>query len=166
MSGIFLIAVGVLWVGILVALAWSIGKRVRYPFGPLLGMLLFFGLLPLPVADELFAKHQIDALCREGAVLKIDENRIKGRRIQLAFDPSNANVPGVAVPVIYTKIHFLDAETGETLGSYGRYNVTGGLLIRTLGISESNSPLLGRSYCSAGEGSRQMATRFGFQIIN
>ena len=47
MSGIFLLAIAVVWVGILVALAWSIGKRVRYPFGPLLGMLLFFEGLEL-----------------------------------------------------------------------------------------------------------------------
>ncbi len=126
---------------------------------------VFAALLVLPFADELIAGRQFEALCRDGAVLHIDKERIKGRKIKLAFNPSNDLVPGMLVPVLQTKVHFTDAETGELLGSYGKYTAKSGFLIRIIGFSPS-TPLAMRSYCAPSEGSQETAARFGFQIIN
>lgn len=123
-------------------------------------------VLPLPVADEIVAGIQLESVCREGAVLKIDAQKISGRRVKLGAEPLNAPVSGVAVPVSYSKHVFRDADTGEELGSLGWYTVKGGWLIRTLGISESDSPMWIRSYCAPKEGEHEAAARLGFQIIN
>ena len=168
MSGLFLLAIVGLWMWFAfktskVAGSWIAQGRWRWP----VAALLFVVLLPLPVADELVAKHQINALCREGAGLRIDEQRIKGRRVRVAYEPLNAEVPGVAIPVTFSKLVLRDADTGEDLGSRGHYVVKGGWLIRTLSFSESSSPLTTESYCApGGEGAHEAAARLGFKIIN
>jgi hypothetical protein len=131
-----------------------------------LGLIVFAVLLALPLADEIVAVHQVETVCREGAVLKVDAKKIEGRRVVVASNPLNAPVPGVTVPVTYSKLVMRDADTGEELGSRGSYVITGGWLIRSLSISESNSPMVIRSYCAPAENAYQAASRLGFQIID
>lgn len=119
-----------------------------------------------PIGDEIVASVQLESVCRDGAVMKIDEQKIKGRRVKVASEPLNAPVPGVAVPVTYSRLVMRDAETGEILGSRGRYVVKGGWLIRTLSISESDSPLFVRSFCAPAGDVEQVASRLGFEIID
>lgn len=167
MIGLIFLSVLGLW---LIATHWIALFATRKLRG-LWRALAYVAALPLvyllPVADEIVAERQIERLCREGAVLKIDAQKIKGRRVKLSFEPSNADVPGIAVPVTYTKVVYRDAQTGEELGSRGNYVIAGGWLIRASGISENDSPVwIGENYCAPDEGSQQAAKRFGFQIIN
>lgn len=167
MTGLALLALLALWVWVVKRIASAAVRGVAHRvLRWCLGLLVFAVVLPLPVADELFAKHQINALCREGAVLRIDEQKIKGRRVRVAYEPLNAEVPGVAIPVTFSKLVLRDADTGEDLGSRGHYVVKGGWLIRTLGFSESNSPLTTESHCALNEGAHEAAARLGFKIIN
>ena len=167
MSGLFFLAVVGLWIWFAfktskVVGSWIAQGRWRWP----VVALLFVVLLPLPVADELVARPQIERLCREGAVLKIDEQKIKGRRVKSSGEPSNADVPGTAIRVTFTRAVYRDENTGEELASMGYYVITGGWLIRTLGISESNSPLFVREGCASSKGVRDSAERLNFKIIN
>lgn len=83
-------------------------------------------------------------------------------------DPTTRNeeVPGIAIPVTFTRGVLRDVESNEILGRRGRYNAKGGVLIRALGISESNSPMFARSFCAPAEGEGGAAKRIGFTIIN
>lgn len=167
MTGIALLALAALWIWAVKMIATAVARR----FAPgvarwSVGLPLFTVLLPLPVVDEILARYQIAALCREGAVLKIDEQKIKGRKVKITAEPLNAEVHGIAIPVSYTKIVFRDTDTREELGSRGWYNIKGGWLIRVLGFSESNSPLTIEAYCAPGEGEHEAAARLGFKIIN
>lgn len=167
MSGLFFLAIVGLWMWLAfktskVVGSWIAQGRWRWPVAALLFVVLF----PLPVLDELIARPQIERLCREGAVLKIDEQKIKGRRVKYSAEPLHADVPGIAIPMTYTKAVFRDEGTGEELGSRGSYAIKGGWFIRALGISESNSPLIVEAYCAPSEGEHEAANRLGFKIIN
>lgn len=168
MTGIVLFVIGSVWIAVVIGLAIAIAGRLKNPMVRVcVGMLVCAVLLPLPVADEIVAERQFDEVCRAGAVLKLDAQRIKGHKVKLAFEPSNAPVPNIAVPATYTRVIFRDAATNEEFGSYSRYVAKGGWLIRALGISESSSPVwMSRSHCAPDAGSRQIALQYGFEIIN
>lgn len=167
MIGLLFFGVVGLWIwGVFRISRWSGGRvaggRWRWP----IAALVFAVMLPLPVLDELIARPQIETLCREGAVFKIDEQKIKGRRVKYSAEPLNERMPGTAIPVSFTRGVLRDAETAEGLGSFGWYTVKGGILIRVMGASESNSPLFARSGCAPSEGEHEAAKRVGFTIIN
>jgi hypothetical protein len=167
MTGLFFITVWIVWFVICVFAALWLAKRFTSLFAKLLvGAIALAVLLPLPVLDEILAKPQMVALCKEGATLRIDAERIKGRKVRLAFEPSNEMLDDTYVPIRHTKVIFRDADSGEVLGSFDEYYATGGVFIRTLGISESNSPIwMKPTYCSPPIGAEQMAAQYQFEII-
>ena len=65
-------------------------------------------------------------------------------------------------------IRYQDVATAELVVSFERYVAKGDIFIRTLGISDGNSPItIGLQYCSP-EGARSENARltFGFTVIN
>jgi hypothetical protein len=167
MTGLLVLALFGLWIWAVFKLSRWIGGQVRggrwrWP----ITALVFAALLPLPMLDELIARPQIEALCREGAVFKIDEQKIKGQRVKYSAEPSNADVPGTAVPVTYTKSVWRGDQTGEELASEVSYTVTGGVLVRGIGFSESNSPMFVRSGCAPAVNVYEEAKRLNFEIVN
>jgi hypothetical protein len=167
MTGLLVLLLFSLWVWGVFRFARWIGDHVqggrwRWP----VVALAFVALLPLPVADELIARPQIERLCRDGAVFKIDEQNIRGRRVKSFAEPLNEAVPGIAIPVTFTRTVYRDESSGEELATLGYYYVKGGALVRTLGFSESSSPMFVRSYCAPNEGGHEAANRLGFKIIN
>ena len=167
MTGLLVLALFGLWV-------WAVFKFGRWVGGQVQGgrwrwpiaALVLAALLPLPILDELIANRQLDSLCREQAVMKIDEAKIKGRNVRYSAEPLNEKVPGIAIPVSFTRGVLRDAETAELLGSFGWYTAKGGILIRAMGASEGNSPMFARSGCAPSEGEHEAAKRVGFTIIN
>jgi hypothetical protein len=167
MTGLLVLALFGLWV-------WAVFKFSRWIGGQVQGgrwrwpiaALVFAVLFPLPVIDELIARPQIEALCREGAVFKIDEQKIKGRRVKYSAEPLNVDISGTLIPATYTKGLFLDEVTGDELASRGSYTFKGGVFVRGVGFSESGSPLFVRSYCAPNEGEHEAASRIGFKIVN
>jgi hypothetical protein len=166
MTGILLIAVGGVWLVVSGLLSQFIAQRFSNGIIKVVAFFVSWAvLLPLPATDELIARPQVEALCRENAVFKIDEQKIKGRRVKLSAEPLHAEVPGIAIPVTYTRMIYRDEASGEGLASRGSYVIKGGVLIRALGISESNSPLFVRSYCAPSEGTYEAASRLEFEIV-
>lgn len=165
MTGLALLALLALWVWATFRVgSWIGGRLTRGRWRSPVAALVFVMLLPMPVIDELIARPQIEALCREGAVFKINEQKIKGRRVKAFAEPLNAVVPGTAIPVTYTKSVYRDESTGEELASRSHYVVTGGVLVRTLGVSESTSPMFVRSFCAPIENVYEEAKRLNFEI--
>ena len=167
MTGLLVLGVFGLWVwGIFKFSRWTgaqmTGTYWRWP----IATALFAVLLPLPVLDELIANRQLESLCRDNAVMKIDETKIKGRSVRYSAEPLNEEVRGVAIPVTFTRGVLRDVNTGEMLGSSTWYAARGGVLVRAMGASESNSPMFAKSGCAPGEGEHEAAKRIGFTIIN
>lgn len=167
MDGLIALGLLLLWAVLVEKLAVKVASKFKDKITRrVVGVLVFVLVLPLPVADELYARHQIDALCREGGVLKMDEQKIKGRSVKVSFEPSNADVPGIAIPVRYSKTVLRDVETDEVLGSDTSFITGPGILIRTIGTAEMRSPMFGSEGCWPKEGMHSAAKRIGFKILN
>jgi hypothetical protein len=162
---VFLIILG-LWLFI----AWKLAKRPARHIEStwkrsLVRVLAFTVIAPVPVADELWARHQVERLCRTNAVLVVNEEAIRNTRVRYLAKPSNERVAGVAVPVLYTRSVLVDELSGRQLASRGEYTVSGGLLIRALGSSQF-SPLVVRSSCAPEQGLHEISKILNFEILN
>lgn len=136
MTGIFLIAVVVIW---LCAAGWLTGWATRNiertGFRFVAGSLLFLGLMILPVADEIIGGFQFRELCKKGSILDIDAEKIRGKQVKIVVDPSGQDHEGGVLPIKFSHFSYRDAITNEEYASYSIYQVEGGLFIRSLGIS-------------------------------
>ena len=160
MSGLLLFGVIGIWIAFVVFVAkWLAGRFKPGAVRNIVVALATALMLALPVADELISAPQFHRLCEEGTKLKFDPEKIRGRTIFLAENPQ----PDITIGLLqgyYTPWHYLDATTKEKLITYNTYNLKGGFLIRTLGISETNAPLTIRSSC----GPQEMAWQKNFLI--
>ena len=165
MIGLWVLGLMGLWIWIAFRIARWIGRRMAHGvWQSALTFVLFTLLLPLPVLDELLARPKIEALCAQNAVLRIDEERIRGRLVKYSAEPSNENLAGVGLRTSYTRSVLRDAQTGEALGTEGWYRFYGGLFIRTIGTAEMNNPMFARTSCAPLEGLEAVAKRLGFEI--
>lgn len=102
-------------------------------------------LLPLPLIDELLAKPQFDALCREQAVVTLHAGIAPGRtvrRVELPAEPS----AGLLLPVLTRRRLYIDAETQQTLVSFNTLQAQPGKLGRLLG--RGDGPLTFGGLCA------------------
>lgn len=167
MSGLLLLGVLGVWVVIVIFLA----RRLARFFKPgavrnIVVALASVVMLALPVADELVSAPLFYKLCEEGTKLKFDPKKIRGKTIFLADNPQ----PRIQVGLLrgyYIPWNYVDATTKEELITSNSYHVTGGILIRTLGISATNAPLTMRSYCASSEEPWQKSflTRYDIKYV-
>lgn len=168
MSGLFMLALLILWLIFAIIIGRWIGRRFKQPATRTVGTLItFVVLVPLPVVDELIGMWQFDALCKKGAVFQVDSERIKGKSIRLVVDPSWAKVPNTAIPISYSRYSYRDVSRNEELASYIHYDAQGGWLVHALGLFEGGSvPLvMGKPWCGpADRGALPKA--YGFTLTN
>lgn len=149
MSGLLLMGVIAAWVAIVVFLAIRLARLFKPGAVRIIVVAMATAvLLALPVADELVSAPQFHKLCEEGTKLKFDPEKIRGRTIFLAENLQ----PRFTVGLLHGYVipwDYLDATTKEKLITSNSYHLYGGLLIRALGISETNAPLTLRSYCAS-----------------
>jgi hypothetical protein len=144
MIGLLVLGMVIVW---LAAAIWIARRATRLiPVGPkwrpLVAIGLFLLVFFLPVADELAARLSFYALCKEGAVLRIDQRKIKGTTVALTVDPSKALLTGHPIPILHSHFAFRDARTGELLAEYDTYQARGGLIARVIALT-GDPPLTG-----------------------
>ncbi len=167
MSGLFLLGVIGIWVAIVIFVVKWLARHFKPGVVRNIAVAITSAVMfVLPVADELISIPQFHRLCEEGTRLKFDPEKIRGRTIFLAENSQ----PDIRVGLLrgyYIPWHYLDATTKEVLITSSSYHVKGGILIRMLGISETNSPLTLRSYCSSSEKAWQknLLDRYGLKYI-
>lgn len=167
MGGLIVFAVLGLWIWVCIAITRWCARRVRLRTARILiAPILFLAIFALPVVDELIARPQFNALCKKGAVLKIDAEKIKGRRVRVVIEPSQKPVGGTAIPILFSHYSLRDVRTDEELAAYDSYLARGGFMSRLTGFPGGNSPwTFDRPGCSPpDEGSQSM--RYGFTLIN
>ena len=134
---------------------------LRFARAPVTGLVVVLLLTSL-VADEVVGGFQFRALCEKNAVLKINAEKIKGKRIKSSGEPANEILKGTAVQIYHTRNVYRDAETNEELASYSRYTAKGGWFIRTIGFSDSTPPLTFSSVCVPDWNSPEKVYQFKF----
>jgi hypothetical protein len=166
MTGILLLFGVALWAYACWKAAAALGRRMRRSAWRLPAVAtIFVVLVLLPVADEIVGGFQFRSLCA-GAVAHVEVRDVAGRVARYRGDPIDARLPGTAIPILYSHIEYSDVKTGELIARYDRFIAKGGLLVRTLRLSESNSPLtMGRSDCSGESDSLSLPLQLGFQVV-
>lgn len=130
------------------------------------GVIVFFSCLVLPVGDELVARPKFEALCREGVVLKIDAQKIRGKMIRVDVSPLNRPVQGTAIPILHSRYSYRDAASGVELAAYDVYTAKGGVLVRLIGFPEANHPLTIERATCVPQNEGTLAARYGFVLLN
>ncbi|MBI1890371.1 MAG: hypothetical protein HYS18_06990 [Burkholderiales bacterium] len=147
MTGILLLFVAGIWLGIVIFLTKAIAKKLPEKWWKVpLSILLFLALLPLPLMDEIVGGRQFANLCKENATIQVDREKARGRTVYLNSLPQLV-VRGTWIPVKEQLWQFVDATTKEPILSYKSFHASGGMLIRMLGISEGGMPLTFKGFC-------------------
>jgi hypothetical protein len=166
MGGLILFGVLFVWTSVSARLARSLSRAIdikpslRAFASIALAILIFL----LPVADELAARPYFEALCHKGAVLRIDEQKIRGKDVMLTIDPSNERVKWAIIPMFHSHFEYRDAVTTEVLAEYETYAAHGGVLARIIAFNGSH-PWTGTFYCAPEVGA-DLRKRYGFVVLN
>ena len=149
MTGILLFGVAFAWlIAVLILTRW-VTRRFKSAIAKVVCSLALFPIvLVAPLADELVGKQQFESLCKKYAVQEIDEQHAMNRRVVSELRREDRFAEGTAVEIRIDPHVYRDAETNQVLVSYHTLHAKGGWFIRTLGISETNSPLLFRRGCA------------------
>jgi hypothetical protein len=147
-SGIFLIAVFIIWLIISIAVAQWVARHCKSKFMRLFSGVVVFPLLLLaPLADEVIGIFQFESLCKKYAVVEIDERNSMNRYVATEIRKKDVYAEGTAVSIRIDPYIYRDTETKQIIVSYHILHAQGGWLVRFLGISETNAPLLFGSGC-------------------
>lgn len=148
MTGLFLLAVLGVWLAVATFVARMIGRFFKSQFKKIAAVLISFMLvLVLPFSDELIGVYQMNSLCSKNgfppmAAFEKQRGRTLVSRMSL-FKP----VPGTLLETEMAEKTYVDELSGEVVIRFSIYRVRGGWLIRGLGISENNSPLIVSASC-------------------
>ena len=167
MTGLLLLLIAGLWLAASLSISRLLATRLapKSLQAPAAG-LLFIGLLLFPLADEIVGGFQFRSLCASSASFQVGVANPEGRTTRVAINPSHQPVSGTAIPILHSRIEYLDVNSGEHVVSFDEYVAKGGLLIRGLGISQDNSPLtLDKPYCSPQKGVNVRLT-MKFHVVN
>lgn len=170
MTGLLLVAIVALWAWLAFKLGRFIGRKFADGiWATLLATLIFVVLLTLPVADEIVGGFQFRALCNENASeFRLGVSKPEGRTTRYSADPVSAVVPGTAIDIYETRVRYTDVESGEAVVEFHRYHATGGIVVRTLGISQGSAPItMGRASCSPEQARGEVVSRtLKFSVVN
>ena len=168
MSGLLLLGVVVIWIAVVAFVA----KRLSRLFKPgavrnIVVAIATAVMLVLPVADELISAPQFYKLCEEAMKLQFDPERIRGKTIIFVAENTPPSISVGFLRGYYLHWRYLDAVTREELITEKIYHLNGGILIRSLKISETNAPLTMRSYCGPSEHPTQknFLTRYNLKYV-
>ncbi len=148
-----------LWVAVTIAAQFE-----STSWRPLIVLLIFAFILPLPVIDEIIGGFQYRALCAEHASkFRLGAIEPKGKRVRVTVDPSNEYIGGTAIPIRHSRVVHREVVSGQPIVSFDRYVASAGFLMRAIGFS---SPItIGSPACSPERGVSAART-FELQIIN
>lgn len=150
MTGLMVLGLTVAWFMVVVSLTVYIANRFTRSLAKSAAAAIAFPLLLVtPVADELMGKWQFRGLCEKNAVFRKHVTNLEGRTTRVTFQPSNELVSRTAIPIYHSRERYVDVSTGELVLEFDWYVAKGGLLVRSLGVSEWNRPIvMARASCS------------------
>ncbi|MGB8598829.1 MAG: hypothetical protein WCD07_03220 [Burkholderiales bacterium] len=156
MTGILLIGVVVAWLMAAIVMGAKIADKLNPPWLRTPAALLLMAILiPLPVVDEIIGGWQFKALCEKNDIKEAELVRAKGMTLSSkSIGPEK--VEGTLLKIMAIKRSFQDPATSEKIVEFVDYTAEGGWLIRSLGISETKSPLIFGKSCGLPRGYSSM----------
>lgn len=146
MSGILLIGVVLVWTVIAITVALAITSKLKPVWvKPIVGSLLIVALISLPVADEIIGRNQLKALCEKNGPKELEFARARNTTLIENLEPISVDSQLLQTEGFRTILK--DITSNKEVLSFTDYRVKGGMLIRALGISETNAPLIFNSGC-------------------
>lgn len=99
----------------------------------------------VPVTDDIIGGFQFRALCKENAVLKINEDNAKGKSVFL--EGQNFELHQFIVPIDNYHLNYRDVETNEVILSWNEYRAQGGWLSRLINFPQGSPPYTFNGVC-------------------
>lgn len=166
MTGLLLLVIAAIWVVVATSIATLVARRIGRGSGRILtATFLSLILIPFPLADEIIGKRQFTALCEEHGRKEGDFSRARGMVLVGHID-AYSPVEGTLLKTSVSIQTLVDPATGKAVITFNQYRSEGGWLIRKLGISESDAPLLFDSTCGpfAGESLQDWLDRYQIRV--
>lgn len=148
MTGILLLFLLGLWIALLRLIVLAMMKSIK-PRRVAVPVSIIFSILfmCLPVGDEVVGGIQFLSLCSNNRLfLGIDEEQLRNKTV-IYQGAKNTDLSGYILSIRKQYWSYTDPDTGKVVISWNVYRAKGGTLIRTLGISETNSPLIFNGVC-------------------
>lgn len=165
MTGLFLLFVIISWVVIAKKIAKLVVSKVSHP---LMKRVMGFALLPLliiaPLADEIIAIPKMYSLCKQNSSVIVNE-KIANNAEVIFIDPVPIYYNIGAVRIRIYPFTYVDKESKEVVVSYNMVSAKGGFLIKSLGISGNDSPLIFDNGCGKIEG-KDFEDKYNIKVLN
>jgi hypothetical protein len=167
MGGLILLTAFAAWIAVCISIATRLVRQLPAErFKSSVAILVFAVLFLLPISDEVVGRYQLSSLCRQGAVLKINAESIRGKSIRLSISPSNQLLPSTAIPILHSHYSYREATTGAELAQYDVYTARGGAVARWMQFPEGGHPLTIPSATCVPEYQGLLSKRFDFTLLN
>ncbi|NHZ66898.1 hypothetical protein [Massilia genomosp. 1] len=149
--GLYILALLLIWLGVLWWVVKGIMWRVDHPYKALISTIIVVVAYPLPVADEIVGAIQFRNLCEQQVIYK-DPNMAKKRGARLKFvRHEKTQISGTAVPVTSELWEFVNESDQSLMIKYVVFETDGGILARNFYLQEGSGPLLFTSACQPKE---------------
>lgn len=166
MTGLLLIVVFLIWIKICAALSRKITINIKSRTKKITGrLIIFFILLPAPLSDELVGLFQFKSLCKQYAVVSIDEQNAANRQVRVEIRDRDTYAKGTALKIYIDPYVYRDIETNKIIVRYNTLQAEGGWLMRLLGISETNAPLLFKPFCAPVD-AHAFKKKYNIKVVN
>lgn len=146
MSGLILLFILCAWGFASYSLAKLIAQPIKTPnikTGVNIALLVLIFIAP--VADDIIGGFQFRALCRESAVITIDEEKARGKSV--LGDSKNIALTSYMLPINNRHAIYRDTDTKEILLSWNEYRAKGGWLSRLIGFPQGSPPYTFNGVC-------------------
>jgi hypothetical protein len=165
-TGLLLIVVFLIWIMICAALSRKITTNIKSRIKKTTGRLIVFLILLLaPLSDELVGLFQFKSLCKQYATVSVDEQNAVNRQARVERRDRDTYAKGTALKIRIDPYVYRDIETNKVIVRYNILQAKGGWLIRLLGISETNAPLLFEPNCEPAD-VYAFKNKYNIKVVN
>lgn len=146
MIGLMVFAVIILWFSICFLLLFFVSiKNYGYLskiFSFIFGVIVFAA----PFYDEIIGKREFETICREGAVVTVDEASARGKTVTLN-EVKRFKTYKYRLPIKIENWSYKDVVTGEVSISWNKYRSDGGWLSQKIKLMGETGPFTFNGYC-------------------
>ena len=103
-------------------------------------------LLVAPFYDEIIGRGEFEKICKEGAVVTVDEAYARGKTVTLK-EVKRFKTYKYRLPIKIENWSYKDVVTGEVLISWNKYRSDGGWLSQKIKLMGETGPFTFNGYC-------------------